>query len=59
MMNGIDDAVVLMFRNTVNNTRTLQWCGTDGLSRHIGDGNVHLRVAGGIHMHTALASSAK
>jgi len=52
-------AVMLMFRNTVNNTWTLQWCGSDGLSRHTGDGNVHLRIAGCIYLRAALASSEK
>ena len=50
---------VLIFRNTVDNTRTLQWRSADGLSRHTGNGSMYLRAAGGLHRPAALASSAK
>jgi len=54
-----DNAIMLMFRNTADNTWTLSWCGTNSLSWHIGDGYVHLRIAGCVHWLAALAPSAK
>lgn len=51
--------IVNMCRNTVNNTWTLQWSSTDGMSRHTGDDSLYLCGAGGVHRPAALASSTK